>query len=251
MRNNKKIIAVLPAYNAEKTLIKTYNDIPKDWVDEIILVDDASKDKTIEIAHKLKLKIFTHSKNMGYGANQKTCYKEALKMGADIVIMIHPDHQYDPKLVPQLLEPLIKEECDAVFGSRMLIKKNALKGGMPLWKFIANIFLTKIANFILKIKLSEYHSGFRAYSRKVLETIPFESNSNDFVFDTEIIIQLVHYNFKIKEVPITTRYFKDASSINFLKSIKYGFDILKALLKYKLYGHGFKRFKQFEKNYKR
>lgn len=251
MRNHKKIIAVLPAYNAEKTLIKTYQDIPKDWVDEIILVDDCSQDKTVEIARKLNLKVFVHTKNLGYGGNQKTCYKEALKMGADIVIMIHPDHQYDPKLVPQLLEPLIKEECDAVFGSRMLIKKNALKGGMPFWKFIANIFLTKIANLILGIKLSEYHSGFRAYSRKVLKKIPFELNSNDFVFDTEVIIQIIHYNFKIKEVPITTRYFKEASSINFFRSAKYGLAILKSLLKYKLHTNGFKSFKQFDKNYKK
>lgn len=247
MKNNKKIIAVLPAYRAEKTLEKTYHDIPKDWIDEIILVDDASQDKTVEIAKSLGLKVFCHTKNLGYGGNQKTCYKEALKAGANIVIMIHPDHQYDPKLVPQLLEPLIKDECDAVFGSRMLIKKNALKGGMPIWKFLANIFLTKVANFILKTNLSEYHSGFRAYSRKVLETIPFESNSNDFVFDTEIIIQLLHFDFKIKELPITTRYFKEASSINFLKSIKYGLAILKSLLKYKLHINGFKKNKQFEK----
>lgn len=234
MENNKKIIAVLPAYNAAKTLKLTLDDIPTNSVDDIILVDDASQDNTVEIAKALNLKVFVHSKNSGYGANQKTCYREALALGADIVIMIHPDHQYNPKLVPQMLAPLINNECDAVFGSRMLKKQEALSGGMPKWKFLANIFLTQIENLILGIKLSEYHSGFRAYSREVLSSLPLEKNSDDFVFDTEIIVQMVANDFKIKEIPINTRYFKNASSISLKRSIEYGLDILKTLAKYKL-----------------
>jgi glycosyltransferase involved in cell wall biosynthesis len=234
MAEKKKIIAVLPAYNAAKTLKLTLDDIPEGTVDEIILVDDASKDETVSIAKQLGLIVFVHAENKGYGANQKTCYKEALALDADIVIMIHPDHQYNPKLVPQMLAPLINDECDAVFGSRMLNRQEALDGGMPKWKFLANIFLTKIENFVLGIKLSEYHSGFRAYSRNVLQTLPLEKNSDDFVFDTEIIVQLVANNFKIQEIPINTSYFKDASSISLKRSIKYGLDILKTLIKYKL-----------------
>ncbi len=234
MAEKKKIIAVLPAYNAAKTLKLTLDDIPANTVDEIILVDDASQDNTVAIAKQLGLIVFVHPKNKGYGANQKTCYKEALALGADIVIMIHPDHQYNPKLVPQMLAPLINNECDAVFGSRMLNKQDALNGGMPKWKFLANIFLTKIENFILGINLSEYHSGFRAYSCNALKTLPLEKNSDDFVFDTEIIVQLVANNFKIKEIPINTSYFKDASSISLKRSIQYGLDILKTLTKYKL-----------------
>lgn len=234
MAEKKKIIAVLPAYNAAKTLKLTLDDIPEGTVDEIILVDDASKDETVSIAKQLGLIVFVHAENKGYGANQKTCYKEALALGADIVIMIHPDHQYNPKLVPQMLAPLINNECDAVFGSRMLNRQEALDGGMPKWKFLANIFLTKVENLVLGIKLSEYHSGFRAYSRNVLQTLPLEKNSDDFVFDTEIIVQLVTNNFKIQEIPINTSYFKDASSISLKRSIKYGLDILKTLIKYKL-----------------
>lgn len=244
--NNKKVIAVLPAYNAAKTLKKTVDDIPRDWIDEIILVDDASADKTVKIAKELGLKIFVHSRNRGYGSNQKTCYREALKLGADIVIMIHPDHQYDPSFVPKLLGPLLKEEAEAVFGSRMLIPGGALKGGMPQWKYWGNIFLTKIANLILNLNLSEYHSGFRAYSRKYLESIPFELNSDNFVFDTEIIIQGKINNFKIQEVPITTRYFKEASMIGFRDSLIYALNFLKVLIKYKLHQGRIKQFKLYE-----
>lgn len=234
MENKKKIIAVLPAYNAAKTLKLTLDDIPANTIDDIILVDDASQDETVSIAKILGLKVFVHPINRGYGGNQKTCYQEALALGADIVIMIHPDHQYNPKLVPQMLKPLINDECDAVFGSRMLNKQEALNGGMPKWKFLANIFLTKIENFMLGINLSEYHSGFRAYSRRALTSLPLEKNSDDFVFDTEIIVQLVANDFEIKEIPINTSYFKDASSISLKRSIKYGLDILKTLAKYKL-----------------
>ena len=232
MKNNKKIIAVFPAYNAEKTLKQTLDDIPKGWVDEIILVDDASTDDTVILSRSLGIKTFAHQKNIGYGGNQKTCYQKALEAGADIVVMVHPDHQYDPSNIPQAVLPIIYNEADAVFGSRMMILRQARKGGMPLWKYAANIFLTKLANFILRAKLTEYHSGFRAYSKKALEVLPFERNSNNFIFDTEIIIQLLNYKFRIKEIPIPTRYFKNASTINFYQSLVYGLGIVFLLGEY-------------------
>ncbi len=244
LANNKKVIVVLPAYNAEKTLEKTIKDIPIEWIDDIILVDDASKDNTVEVSKKLGLKTFVHKKNSGYGANQKTCYKKALEYGADIVVMIHPDHQYDPKSVPDVVLPLAREEADAVFGSRMLIPANALKGGMPYWKFIANIFLTKLENLVLGMNLSEYHSGFRAYSRKALE-LPIELNSDDFVFDTEIITQLKVAGMKIKEIPITTRYFPGASMIGFKRSVEYGLSILLVMSRYLLNKSGIIKYGQF------
>ena len=243
---NFKIIAILPAFNAEKTLKKTLADIPTGWLDEIILVDDASSDNTCELAKNLGLKIFQHKKNLGYGANQKTCYQEALKLGADIIIMIHPDHQYDPRLVPDLLLPLIRGDADAVFGSRMMRPGSALAGKMPVWKYLANIFLTKLENLILGLKLTEYHSGFRAYSRKALEAVNFLANSNDFVFDTEIIIQLKLKKLKIFELPISTRYFPDASMIGFKKSVKYGFSILKNLFQYLMFRLGVKKYEKFK-----
>jgi len=247
MKNNKKIIAILPAYNAEKTLKNTISDIPNDWIDDIILVDDASSDNTVALSRSLGLKTFVHKKNLGYGGNQKTCYKEALKLGADIAVMVHPDHQYDPSNIPQAVLPIILNEADAVFGSRMMIPRQALKGGMPLWKYIANIFLTRFSNLILKTDLTEYHSGFRAYSREVLETLPLEKNSNDFVFDAEIIIQLIHNKFRIKEIPIPTKYFKEASSISFRRSVIYGLSILWALLKYTLHKKRIRNFPILEK----
>lgn len=230
---NKKIIVILPAYNAAKTLEKTVADIPRQWVDDLILVDDASRDNTVEIARNLGLKTFVHEKNKGYGGNQKTCYKNALAQGADIVVMVHPDHQYDPRLVPDLIRPLLADEADAVFGSRMMVPQNALKGGMPYWKFLANIFLTAIENMILGFHLSEYHSGFRAYSKKVLETVPFEENSDDFVFDTEIIVQMKKAGFlNIKEIPIATHYFPEASMIGFWRSARYGMSIIGVMINY-------------------
>jgi len=229
MSNFKKVIAVLPAFNAAKTLTRTVADIPKDYVDEIILVDDASQDETVSVAKSLGLKVFVHEKNLGYGGNQKTCYQEALKAGADIAVMVHPDHQYDPGAIPQLIEPLLKNQADAVFGSRMMDKGGALAGNMPYWKYLANIFLTKLENLVLGLSLTEYHSGFRAYSRKVLATLPLEQNSNDFVFDTQIIVQLKVNNFTIKEVPIKTKYFPEASMIGLIKSLKYGLMILEVL----------------------
>ncbi len=242
LANGKKVVVVLPAYNAAKTLCKVLDDLPKDWVDDIILVDDASRDNTVEFSRKLGLKTFVHEKNKGYGANQKTCYKNALECGADIIVMVHPDHQYDPMSVPELIKPLAQGKADAVFGSRMMVPANALKGGMPYWKFIANIFLTFIENLILDLSLTEYHSGFRAYSRKALSTVLFEKNSNDFVFDTEIIVQMKIANLKIKEIPISTRYFTDASMIGFWQSLKYGLDILMVMMRYLVYITGIKKF---------
>ena len=241
---SKKIVVVMPAYNAEKTLEKTLNDIPRDFIDDIILTDDASKDNTVEIAKRLGLKVFIHRANRGYGANQKTCYREALKLGADIMIMVHPDHQYDPTIIPQLVEPLLNDECDAVFGSRMLGGR-PLEGGMPKWKYLGNIFLTAFENAAFYMYLTEYHSGLRAYSRKYLETVKFELNSDDFVFDSEIIAQGVIHNMRIREIPIQTRYFAEASQIGLGRSLVYGFSILKTLVKFKFHKKGIKSFAMF------
>ena len=244
-KEKRKVFVVLPAYNAEKTLKKTVDDIPRDIVDKIILVDDNSSDATVEVAKKLNLEVFKHKSNMGYGANQKTCYEKALEQGADIVVMVHPDYQYDPTIIPKLVEPIQKGRADAVFGSRMM-RGNALEGGMPLWKHNINILLTAFENVVLGTYLTEYHSGFRAYSAKLLKTINFKDNSNKFVFDTEIIVQILISNFKIEEVPIQTRYFDEASEIKLLPSIMYGFGIIQTMLKYILYSKGFCKFKQFE-----
>src|SRR3989338_177100 len=245
MINNKKVVVVLPAYNAAETLEKTLFAVPKDWVDDIILVDDASGDNTVETAKKLGLKVFVHPKNLGYGGNQKTCYKEALKLGADIAVMVHPDFQYDPVFIPDMIRPIANGECDAVFGSRMKIRQNALKGGMPYWKFIANIFLTKLENFILRNNLTEYHSGFRAYNKRVMQ-LPLDLNSDNFVFDTEIIVQMKIAGMKIKEIPISTKYFPEASQIRFKKSVQYGFAILNVLRKYLFFKLHIKNYKQFD-----
>jgi SAM-dependent methyltransferase/GT2 family glycosyltransferase len=242
---NMKVVAVLPAYNAALTLGRTVKDIPGDVVSDIILVDDASRDQTIEVAKDLGLKVFVHHKNKGYGANQKTCYREALKAGADIVVMVHPDYQYDPKAIRQIVGPIKEGRVDAVFGSRMM-KGGALEGGMPPWKHNANILLTALENVIFGVYLSEYHSGFRAYSAKVLKAINFEANSDGFIFDTEIITQIILHNFKIEEVPIRTRYFDEASTIRFWPAIFYGIGILKTLFKYLLHKHTFIKFKQFK-----
>lgn len=233
----KKVIAVLPAYNAEKTLVATYNDIPKDWVDEIILVDDCSKDRTVEIARELGIHVIVHEKNRGYGGNQKTCYKAALEMGGEIMVMVHPDHQYDPTIIPHIVEPLLREECDAVFGSRMLGGR-PIEGGMPKWKYFANLFLTMVENATFYMYLSEYHSGFRGYSKKYLQSVNLEANSDNFIFDTEIIAQGVAKKMLIREVPIQTRYFPEASQIGFLRSVRYGLEILKTMFFYKLHKKG-------------
>jgi glycosyltransferase involved in cell wall biosynthesis len=241
---SKKVIVVMPAYNAEKTLERTLDDIPRDWVDEIILVDDGSRDRTVEIARGLGLRVFVHEENKGYGGNQKTCYREALRLGGDIMVMVHPDHQYDPTVMPQLITPLLNNECDAVFGSRMLGGR-PLEGGMPKWKYLGNIFLTALENAAFYMYLTEYHSGLRAYSRRYLETVKFELNSDDFVFDSEIIAQGVTHKMRIREIPITTRYFEEASKIGFLRSVVYGLSIIKTLVKFKLHKKGIIRSAQF------
>lgn len=239
MINNKKIIVIMPAYNAEKTLKQTYEEIYRDFVDEIILVDDHSNDKTLEIARDLGIKTIKHDKNMGYGANQKSCYKSALENGADIVIMLHPDYQYTPKLIPAIASMLAFEEYDTVIASRML-GNSALKGGMPLYKFLANKFLTGFENLCTGEKLSEYHTGFRGFTRKSLENIPYEELSNDFLFDNEILALLMFKGFNIGEISCPTKYFKEASSINFVRSCKYGFGVLKVSLEYLLARIGIK-----------
>ena len=229
-----KVAVVMPAYNAEKTLARTFADIPKNAVDDVILVDDASRDQTVQEARRLGLHVVEHSSNRGYGGNQKTCYRTALDRGADIVVMVHPDHQYDPTVIPHLIGPLLEGNCDAVFGSRMLGGR-PIQGGMPKWKYLGNIFLTAIENATFLIYLTEYHSGFRAYSRRYLEAVNLEENSDSFVFDTEIIAQGMAKGLTIREIPIETRYFNEASQIAFGPSVKYGFAILKTMLLFKLH----------------
>jgi len=243
-KRGKKVVVVMPAYNAEKTLERTLDDIDRSWVDEIILVDDGSRDGTVELARRLGLIVFVHEKNTGYGGNQKTCYTEAMKGGAEIMVMVHPDHQYDPRVVPHLVQPLLDGTCDAVFGSRMLGGR-PLEGGMPKWKYLANIFLTAIENATFYMYLTEYHSGLRAYSRHYLETVNFMANSDDFVFDSEIIAQGVLHGMRIREIPIETRYFSEASQIGLRRSVVYGLSILKTLIKFKMHKKGLKRFAIF------
>jgi glycosyltransferase involved in cell wall biosynthesis len=233
----KKVVVVLPAYNAEKTLVATWDDIPKEWADEILLVDDCSRDRTVELARELGIRTVVHQKNRGYGGNQKTCYRTAMDLGGEIMVMVHPDHQYDPTIIPQLVQPLLDGECDAVFGSRMLGGR-PMEGGMPKWKYFANLFLTMVENATFYTFLSEYHSGFRAYSRHYLETVNFEANSDNFIFDTEIIAQGVAKRMTIREVPIQTRYFPEASQIGFWRSVRYGLGILKTMFFFKLHKKG-------------
>jgi SAM-dependent methyltransferase len=245
LKEKTKTIVVLPAYNAAKTLKITVSDIPKDIVDEIILVDDASKDETAEEAKRLGLTVYVHEKNKGYGGNQKTCYNKALEKGADIVVMVHPDYQYDPTAIPELIRPIQEGRADAVLGSRMM-KGGALLGGMPLWKHNANIFLTAIENIVFGTFLTEYHSGFRAYSAKLLKSIRFDLNSNGFIFDSEIIAQILMHHMRIEEIPIRTRYFDEASKIKLLPCILYGLGILKTLCKYILHNRTFIKISQFQ-----
>ena len=244
MERAQKVVVVMPAYNAANTLERTLDDIPREWVDEIILVDDASRDGTVALARKLGLRVFVHAENRGYGGNQKTCYTEAMKLGADIMIMVHPDHQYDPTVIPQLVAPLLEGSCDAVFGSRML-GGHPLEGGMPKWKYLANVYLTAFENATFYMYLTEYHSGLRAYSRRYIEAVNFMANSDDFVFDTEIIAQGVIHGMRIREIPIETRYFKEASTVGFWRSSVYGLSILKTLIKYELHKKRIARFRIF------
>jgi glycosyltransferase involved in cell wall biosynthesis len=247
MLHGKKIIVVMPAYNCEKTLRQTYDDLPHEYVDDVILVDDCSRDQTLKIAKELDIKTLSHIKNAGYGANQKTCYREAIQLGGDIIVMVHPDYQYSPRLVTAMASMLVSGHYDVVIGSRIL-GGDALKGGMPLYKYISNRVLTLIENFILGAKLSEYHTGYRAYNRNVLETLPLEENSNDFVFDNEMLAQTIYFGFKIGEISCPTKYFEDASSINFSRSVKYGFGVLGTAAKYLLQKRGLKSFRIFDKN---
>ena len=243
MINNKYIVVVLPAYNASKTLIKTYNEIPFDIVDEVILTDDCSNDETIKIAEKIGIKhIYKHQQNRGYGGNQKTCYLKALELGADIVIMLHPDYQYTPKLIHSMSYLIANEVYPVVFGSRIL-GIGALNGGMPLIKFIANRILTLIENIFLNYKLSEYHTGYRAFSKEVLKTINFQDNSDDFIFDNEMAAQIIYNKFEIAEITCPTKYFDDASSINLKRSCIYGLGVLKTSLLFRLHKWGIFEYK--------
>jgi glycosyltransferase involved in cell wall biosynthesis len=246
MKNGKKIIVIMPAYNAELTLEKTYHDVPKDVVDEIILTDDASSDRTVEIAKKLGIIVNVHSKNMGYGANQKTCYDDALRRDGDIIVMIHPDYQYDPRVIPFAVGFITNDICDFVMGSRIRTRKEALEGGMPIYKYISNRFLTITENIVLGQNIGDFHSGFRVFKREVLEKIEYHENSDDFVFDTEFLAQAVFQGFRIGDIPIPTRYFAEASSINFKRSIKYGIQTIIVMIKFLLQKTDLFRFKIFQ-----
>jgi glycosyltransferase involved in cell wall biosynthesis len=236
MYKNKKVVVVLPAYNAAKTLEKTYREIPFELVDEVILCDDHSRDNTAELARSLGIQhVIVHEKNKGYGGNQKTLYNKALEIGADIVIMLHPDYQYTPKLLPSMINIIGEDLYPVVLGSRIL-GMGALKGGMPMYKYIANRFLTFSQNLLIRYKLSEYHTGYRAFSRNVLQSISYNNNSDDFVFDNEMLSQIVYAGFDIGEVTCPTKYFEEASSINFRRSMKYGLGVLRVSL-----GHFFQR----------
>jgi glycosyltransferase involved in cell wall biosynthesis len=230
-----KIAVVMPAYNAEKTLERTLSDIPAGACDEVILVDDCSQDGTFALAQKLGLVAIRHERNKGYGGNQKTCYATALERGADIVVMLHPDFQYDARLIPYMTGLIREGVCDMILGSRIRTRREALGGGMPLYKYLMNRLLTLFENLVLGIAVSETHTGYRAYSRSLLETVPFERNSDDFVFDQHLIAQAVHFHFRIGEIPVPTRYFKEASSISFRRSVTYGLATLWTMFRYVLH----------------
>lgn len=240
-----KVVVVMPAYNAARTLRMTYTELPHDTVDMVILVDDGSTDDTVAVARELNLKLFLHDRNYGYGANQKTCYAEALRAGAEIIVMVHPDYQYDPSLLPQIIAPIHEGEADVVLGSR-LKSGAALRSGMPWWKYISNRFLTGVENWTFDLELSEYHTGYRAYRREVLETVNFTLNADKFIFDQEIICQIVEAGFRIAEVPVPTRYFAEASSASFLASVRYGLGILWLTARFVLHRAGYWPQRQFQ-----
>jgi glycosyltransferase involved in cell wall biosynthesis len=247
---DKKVVVVMPAYNAEKTLRITYEQIPKEVVDEIIVVDDASTDRTVDVARELGLSAIVHEENKGYGANQKTCYQESLKKGGDITVMLHPDYQYTPKLIPAMAYLIAVNEFDVVLGSRILGGK-AMEGGMPFYKYVSNRFLTFFENLFLGEKLSEYHTGYRAFSKTVLEKLPLNENSDDFVFDNEMLAQIIYFKFRIGEVSCPAKYFKEASSINFKRSVVYGLGVLSTSIKYFLQKKRLKKFSIFDENGKK
>ncbi len=246
-RRLDRVIVVMPAYNAELTIERTVRDIPPGSVQEIILVDDCSRDKTVEVAEKLGITVIRHEKNTGYGGNQKTCYDAALAKGADAVVMIHPDYQYDPRIIPFALGFLRTGVCDVLLGSRVRTRREALGSGMPVWKYISNRALTMFENIALGQNLGDFHSGFRAYTREVIETIPYHDNSDDFVFDTEFLAQAAWFGFHIGDVPIPCRYFREASSINFVRSTKYGLQTVGVCLKFLLQKTHLGRFKIFRR----
>jgi len=245
MLDQKRIVVVMPAYNAAETLERTYAELPRDIVDEVILTDDASTDATVALAKRLGLAVLTHDQNRGYGANQKTCYHAALATGADIVVMVHPDYQYSPRLVPAMASMVASEHYDLVLGSRILGGK-AFASGMPAYKYVANRALTAVENIMCGAKLSEYHTGLRAYSRRLLETIPYDDNSDDFVFDNELIVQALYFGFRVGEISCPTRYFAEASSINFGRSVAYGFGVLGTAAKFRMQTAGLWRFGLFK-----
>ena len=240
-----KVVVVMPAYNAGRTLRMTYEELPKDSVNLVILVDDGSTDQTLEVARGLNLEIFVHDRNYGYGANQKTCYAEALKAGADIVVMVHPDYQYDPTLLPQIIEPIVTGEADLVLGSR-LMGGSAIRQGMPWWKYLGNRALSRLENLVFGLSLSEFHTGYRAFRREVLETVNYAMNSDGFVFDQQIIAQVVAARFRIAEIAVPVRYFPEASSAGFVDSVGYGLRILLLLARFALYRSGLHRSRRFE-----
>jgi glycosyltransferase involved in cell wall biosynthesis len=226
------IIVVMPAFNAEKTLEKTYQDLPKDLINEVIVVDDKSRDQTVEVAKRLGLNVFIHPQNLGYGGNQKTCYWEALKKNPDIVVMLHPDYQYDSTKTKDLVKPILEGEYDVMFGSRIRTREEAIKGGMPLSKYILNRIFCVIENIVLGVNFSEHFSGFRAYSKKVLNTVPFQRFSNDFVFDQQMMMSAISHRFKVGEIPVPVRYFSESSSIRSIKGAKFLFETIVMLSKF-------------------
>jgi glycosyltransferase involved in cell wall biosynthesis len=246
-KRQHKVVAVMPAYNAERTLAATLADMPPGSLDEIILVDDGSTDRTVEVAREMGLTVLVHPENRGYGGNQKTCYREALARGADVVVMIHPDYQYDSRVIPHAVSFIELGICDVVLGSRIRSREEALRGGMPVWKYVCNRFLTAFENFSLGQNLGDFHSGFRVYRREVLEKIPFERNSDDFVFDTQFLVQAVRLGFRLGDVPVPVRYFDEASSINFRRSVTYGLRTLSTVGTYWLDRLGVRRSPLFKK----
>jgi glycosyltransferase involved in cell wall biosynthesis len=242
-----RVVIVMPAYNAARTLEDTFRRIPEGYYDEIVVVDDYSRDETTELAQRLNLKAIRHPHNVGYGGNQKTCYMEALRDGASIIVMLHPDGQYDPAIVPEMVKPIREGRVDMVLGSRMLTPGGAKAGGMPGWKRVANWFLTTVENTVMRRKFTECHTGYRAYSRRFLETVPFLRNSNGFVFDTEVIFQAVHFELPVVEVPVSTRYFADASSVGFRAGVVYGLGTLWTALRFLLHRWGLVHCEKFRR----
>jgi len=246
MINGRRLVVVMPAYNAEKTLRQTYAEVPREYVDEVILVDDRSHDQTVEIARSLGIHTFVHPQNRGYGGNQKTCYTEALRRGGEIVVMVHPDYQYSPKLIVAMASMIASGHYDVALGSRIL-GNDTLAGGMPLYKYVANRALTFFENLMLGAKLSEYHTGFRAFSREVLEALPLEENSDDFVFDNEMLAQIIYFGYQVGEISCPTRYMAEASSISFWRSVRYGLGVVRVSIAFRLARWGIGSFGIFDR----